>query len=299
MTFDVGKGVFRLEVEVRKEDGLWLGKKMKRGEGKADVSVVPVDDLSDEGIGSRGCQVDEEDPQRREDEEGLATEIYIPLVHYAHPKVLEGSWMAGGGGGKNRSDAQSVLSLGARRKRAVSDATMAAATTSMASPAISSSSSSSSLPSTSTLTYPPNQTHNTNTNTNKNPKHYHSRIINQSMDSAPDLVDVQVEVSGGKWSVCGQTLKWRYDVPPSSSCGSTSKRSGSSKSDSDLGDEGDEEAVKKYTIEIKRRGGPVNIGYNERGGWNSGLVVGERGRERKGGKEWCKEICDLGACLIM
>ena len=27
---------------------------------------------------------------------GLATEIRVPLVHYAHAKVLESSWLAGG-----------------------------------------------------------------------------------------------------------------------------------------------------------------------------------------------------------
>jgi len=279
IAFDVGKGVFRLEVEVRKGDGVLLGrsgvgKRGKKG-GKVDVRVVPVDDLSDEGVEAEERKRVEE--REQEDEEGLATEIYIPLVHYAHPKILEDSWMAGGGRSKNRSEGDTLSAL--TRRRGASNATAAS------DPAISSSSSPST--SASTLTSPPtdpsttNPTHNTNTNHNPKYHHHHHKIINQSMDSTSDLVDIQVEVSGGKWSVRGQTLKWWYEVPP----GSPSK--------SQLGGGDEEEPVKKYTIEIKRRGGPIHIDSNERGG------EGPRGRGIRG-RTSCEECCkEDGACLVM
>ncbi|KAF8801444.1 hypothetical protein BYT27DRAFT_7235714 [Phlegmacium glaucopus] len=291
ITFDVGQGVFRLEVEVRKGDGVPLGRSGVRkrggnGEGgkEMDVRVVPVDDnMLDEAVEAK-----ERKRGAEEQEHQLATEIYIPLVHYAHPKVLEGSWMAGGGGrSKNRSDGgdtQSVRSLGAKR-RGVRDA--APAGNSMADSAVSSSSSLLTT-STSTLTPPTDPT----TNANMNPKHHHSKIINKSMDSTPDLVDIQVEVSGGKWSVCGQTLKWWYDLPvPSSRSGSNSETNlgGSEETETD------DEPVKKYTIEIKRRGGPIKISSNERGLGDEGL---DREKERE--RECCEELCEGGrGCLVM
>ena len=86
ISFDVRKGLFKLEVEVRKGDRtlLGLGKNEKK---EASVRVVSVDNLSTKGVRGDG-------ESREEEEEGLATEIYIPLVHYAHSKVLESSWLA-------------------------------------------------------------------------------------------------------------------------------------------------------------------------------------------------------------
>jgi hypothetical protein len=52
-------------------------------------------------------------------------------------------------------------------------------------------------------------------------------------EESRDLVDVDVRVSAGRWEVAGQVLKWWYDVP----------------------EEG--ESTREYTIEIKRRGGVV------------------------------------------
>ena len=227
ISFDIRKGVFKLEVEVRKGDRARLG---MSGAGKHEA----VTGGSQEG------------------EETLATEIYIPLVHYAHSKVLESSWMAGGKG-KN-------LSQIGRGSRVESSATLHPTAISSSAPV---------------LTLPDLDL---TKSLFKSDANQCSKIINQSLESTPDLVDVQVEVSGGKWSVCGQTLKWWYDSP--TSFGSTVL---GSDSESGLGRDED---VKKYTIEIKRRGGPLRMADN-------GMGMAARG--------CCEDICDLGGggCLIM
>jgi hypothetical protein len=192
-------------------------------------------------------------------------------VHYAHSKVLESSWLAGGkkkkkSKSKSKREDDDVV----RQVRAESDATL--------NPAVVISSSLSTSTSTMTTTTPllePNSIHSVESDSQ-----HHSKIaanpLSSVMESTPDLVDIQVKVSDGRWSVCGQTLKWWYDVPSSSS--------GSSLGDS----EKDGEDVKKYTIEIKRRDGPLRIDANNLNG--SGGV---------GGRGWCREICEDGGCLIM
>ena len=86
------------------------------------------------------------------------------------------------------------------------------------------------------------------------------------------------------WSVCGQTLKWWYDhVPPSSKTAGSSSSSSSGLGSTDLEElEKDEDGVKKYTIEIKRRDGPLHIADNSGGGGGC-----------------CEEMCEDGRCLIM
>ena len=238
ISFDVGKGVFKLEVEVRKGDGALLGVR-KNEKKEADVRVVPIDNLSNEEVGRGESQ----------EEEGLATEIYVPLVHYAHPRVLESSWLAGG---KSKKWSEEDVQRRARRMESNITAVSSLTTSTSAT--------------TSPLLDPKSKS---------DPKHYQlSEITSQSMESAPDLVDIQVKVSDGHWSVCGQTLKWWYDVPPSSS-GSSSGLEDSEK---------DGEDVKKYTIEIKRRDGPLRFADNNGGG---------------GGRVCCEEMCKDGGCLIM
>jgi hypothetical protein len=252
ISFDVGKGVFKLEVEVRKGDRALLG----LGKKETGVRVVPVSNLSSKGVGGGESQ---------EEEEGLATEIYIPLVHYAHPKVLESSWLAGGKSKKlSEEDVRLIAS------RVESNATLYH-------------SDSSTSTSTSTITSPlldPNSIHHNAKSKLKSDAVHHqhySKITSQSMESTPDLVDIQVKVSDGHWSVCGQTLKWWYcDLPPSSSeslgLGSTTGLEDSEK---------DGDSVKKYTIEIRRRDGPLRVA------------------DKCGGGGCCEEMCEDGRCLIM
>ena len=255
ISFDVGKGVFKLEVEVRKRDRALLGAG-KNEKKEADVKVVSVNNLSDEGISSGESQDEEE-------EEGLATEIYIPLVHYAHPKVLESSWLAGGKSKKwSEEDVQQIA------RRVESNATLhsSAADSSLSTP---------------TITSPLLDIH-PNDSKSKS-KLSDPELSSQSMESTRDLVDIEVKVSEGHWSVCGQTLKWWYcdDVLPSST-------SGSSSGSGDSSSEKDEDDVKKYTIEIRRRDGPLRIANNNGGRGKGG-----------GGRECCEGICEEGRCLIM
>ena len=256
ISFDVAKGVFKLEVEVRKGDRALLGAG-KNEKKEADVRVVPVDNLSNNGVSGEGSQKVEEG-----EEEGLATEIYIPLVHYAHPKVLESSWLAGGKSKKwSDEDVQQIA------RRVESNATLYSVDSSLST-------------STSSTVKPPlldpDSIHpNAKSKSKSDPDHHqhYSRITSQSMESAPDLVDIQVKVSDGHWSICGQTLKWWYDVSPLSS--------------SDLEDlEKDGDSVKKYTIEIKRRDGPLHLAIANNGAGGSG---------GRGGRECCED----GRCLIM
>jgi len=220
------------------------------------------------------------------EEEGLATEIYIPLVHYAHPKVLESSWLAGGKSKKwSDEDVQLIA------KRVASNTTLCSGDDSSLS--------------TPTLTSPllDSKLNYGNNNASKSKSKSdlkHPKITTESMESTPGLVDIQVKVSDGHWSVCGQTLKWWYDdvVAPSSSSGSSSSSSLGSggleeeeDSSSEKRDDGGDDVVKKYTIEIRRRDGPLrmaNIGNVGAGG--AGI-----------GRECCEGICEdgLGKCLIM
>ena len=266
ISFDIGKGLFKLEVEVRKGDRALLsaGKKEKKG---ADVKVVAVDNLSNKG--------DDSQDEGEEEEEGLATEIYIPLVHYAHPKVLESSWLAGG---KSKKWSDEDVELIARR--VASNATLCSADTSLSTP---------------TLASPlldPNSNHVNNVKSKSKSDLKHPRITSQSMESTPNLVDIQVKVSDGHWSVCGQTLKWWYDDVPSSSSSSSSLGLGSEEENSSSEKRDGDGVVKKYTIEIRRRNGPLRMANI---GSVGGVGVGDRGRG------CCEGICEdgLGSCLIM
>jgi hypothetical protein len=92
-----------------------------------------------------------------EDKESLPTEIYVPLVHYAHSRFVK---MSGSG---ERVD-----------------------------------------------------------------------LVTDGDTDSPDLVDIDVRVSRGRWTINGQVLRWWYDCPPSGS------------------------PDQEMWIEIRRRGGPIN-----------------------------------------
>ncbi|KAF8638884.1 hypothetical protein AX17_001937 [Amanita inopinata Kibby_2008] len=153
ITFDIKKAYFRLVVTVRGDDKLNL------------------------------AGTDEADP---------ATEIYIPLIHYAMDRWLPGAQRLSGlshgisGGSRNMANVES-----AETDTIVSESDSVATSSS--------------------------ETLQTGT-----------RAIAEK-----ELVDLDVKVSAGRWSIEGQILKWWYPVPS----------------------EGNED--QEYVIEVRRRGGAI------------------------------------------
>ena len=157
--FDISKAQFKLVVTVRPEDRL-----------KAGTSS----------------------------EEETATEIYVPLVHYAHSRLLPSTPSADGAANASGSVSKNASTMDLQQSLSQS--------------------------STSTTVTAPSV-------------------------YEKDMLDLEVEVSAGRWSVDGQLLKWWYDVPEAGS------------------------PPVEYTIQIRRRGGMiVNAAHATTsepcGGWN-------------------------------
>ncbi|EDR10797.1 glycoside hydrolase family 5 protein [Laccaria bicolor S238N-H82] len=201
-------------------------------------------------------------------EKGLATEVYIPLVHYAHPRLLVQGKASTPSTNKRpqlrrrktsklsndaRSTNSSTLSLSEsirERAQPSEDLEMANRSSDTEQGCIESGSSTSllcdpSIPGPLSLS-PPSPT--------------------------PLLVDVEVKVSSGTWRVDGQTLFWWYDVPA----------------------EG--EPPREYTIEVKRQGGVIkSTDVNRR-------RKGKKPRklEEQDEKSWCERVCEPeSVCVVM
>ncbi|KAG5650300.1 hypothetical protein H0H81_012695 [Sphagnurus paluster] len=187
MRFDIGKTYFKLVVRVGPEDALVSG-----------------------GLGEEA------------EKAGLATEVFVPLVHYAADGLVRG--------GRARQGAQVEEALkmeGHRRSGSVDDqdARGAMASASGRSSAVGSRwASSVDLPATMTASVSVESTDSTASS---------GTAPVEGGEPLPDLVDVSVKVSAGRWEVEGQVLKWWYDVPAAG------------------------EAAREYTIEIKRRTGVI------------------------------------------
>ena len=266
--FDVGKGLFKMIVSVGWDDRI-------RCPRSSSSSGAPST--------KKGVQVEVhaiQDPEMDENE-SLATEVYIPLVHYAHARLLEDKpklrsreskrrWVrkevGDGGDSASISSAGSSLREGERARStqdvqhplSMSVLTTAAAT---AAPSDSDPESRQSLHSgTTAVDGQPTDIEQANVLT---PAMGAPLLIR---DSTPDLVDVEVKISGGRFVVRGQTLFWWYDVPSA---------------------EG--EPRKEYTLEVKRRGGVLKP-----------RTKGRRMVEEGSGM-WCEELCPedgLSACVI-
>ena len=130
--------------------------------------------------------------------EELATEIYVPLVHYAHSSLVRTQEK----GGDEEEEQNPPSQFASANVSAVNLVTMP--------PSILSDS---------------------------------SKTATTSSSSDTELVDIDVTVSTGRWSVQGQTLKWWYDVPS------------------------DEEPDREYTIEIRRQGGVIRQFESKEKGW--------------------------------
>ncbi|KAF5318074.1 hypothetical protein D9619_012169 [Psilocybe cf. subviscida] len=88
-------------------------------------------------------------------------------------------------------------------------------------------------------------------------------------DTLPDLIDVDVRVSGGTFEIRGQTLFWWYDVPA----------------------EG--ELAREYTLEVHRREGVLKPPHKMR----RGNAVS---RQEEGEPGLCNQLCpENGPCIMM
>lgn len=152
--FDIGKGIFRLVVGVTTED----------------------------------------EPTVREAGELVATEIYVPLVHYASDRLIQRT---------SRSAAllPAETNFGLRRSGSVEDQKGGSVFGSRAGSRIGSRA-------TSTIDLSTVQTFEGSTSSS-------STMSPDLRDEGPhrDLVDLDVKVSVGRWEVDGQILKWWYGVP--------------------------------------------------------------------------------------
>ncbi|KAF8218350.1 glycoside hydrolase family 5 protein [Mycena galopus ATCC 62051] len=171
------------------------------------VRVTPQDRLRPGALGDRASGDDGEEP---------ATEIYVPLVHYADERLLAGGLRA-----RQSADSASTASL-------EDDSPLTAAQGRKGSPGAST---------INLEAVPPEMTASTSSSnsgaTQVGPAH---PLINEKVTNlidGNDLVDVDVQVSGGRWRVDGQVLRWWYDVPTAG------------------------EPEREYTIEIRRRGGVI------------------------------------------
>jgi hypothetical protein len=193
---------------------------------------------------------DESTVDNAKDEESveLATEFYLPLVHFASPALLEES--------KARWDPEYEKSVD-----------MSSSSPKMYSGWNTSSS----------------------TSSNEEGRERLKRRVLQGIEERSDLLDVEVQVSVGKWKIRGQKLYWWYPHPSPSS--SRTKR--------DDGDGDKEEEEEVVTIEVKRRGGAIKV---KNGGWvDVEQTLRQAGKKRKEGqRSLCERLCgcDFG-CVVM
>ncbi|KAF7295266.1 Glycoside hydrolase family 5 protein [Mycena indigotica] len=110
-----------------------------------------------------------------EDDDELASEIFVPLVHYANARLLRDS------------DTRSVASL---------DEELPTGKTSMNASTVN-------LPMLRDMT----------ASTSSASTEVASMDLRVTAEKGRELVDVDVSVSAGRWAIEGQTLRWWYDVP--------------------------------------------------------------------------------------
>ncbi|KAF8061781.1 glycoside hydrolase family 5 protein [Lyophyllum atratum] len=222
MRFEIGKAYFKLVVGVSPED-------------------APSEGIDKDADG------------------GLATEIYLPLVHYAATRLL------GSGSGSGAGEMGLELTEGHRRSGSVEEQKGGSGSGSGRSSAVGSRwGSTVDLPSAMSMSM------RSDTGTSS------SATATPEIGSAPapkglgdpDQVDVAVKVSAGRWEVEGQMLRWWYEVP------------------------GEGEGRREYTIEVKRRLGVIK-------GVPGGSVGAARREEEALGKSWCERMCDEQGCCVM
>ncbi|KAI4525739.1 glycoside hydrolase family 5 protein [Schizophyllum commune Loenen D] len=223
-------------------------------------------------------------PRRRTDsdaereEEEVATEIFLPLVHYAAPRWVEAS-RAGGYPADSRN-ASTVIGHGQSAKNSaeqeqerdqIPEPQSAVTTVAPSLPEIKTVSSldiqrpestNQSSPAAPTLVPTSLQPSGKSTPTLSKRSSRSSLSANEltALLGEDGLIDVDIVVSEGRWAVEGQTLRWWYDVPA--------------------------DGEKELTIEVRRKVGPIKVkatGEAQAAGWwwqalcplqESGCVIG-------------------------
>ncbi|KAB5587945.1 Cytoplasmic protein [Ceratobasidium theobromae] len=203
LDFDISKAQFELKVNVTAADRPWNGRA----------------------------------PIRTSDDDELATEIYIPIVHYASDSVFQGE-------NSRAAESAQLEALGTATLKFKDDETIVAHERSF---------SNSSSGSASPLKRGTLRRGQTNASGTLFPILPHSSVSLLDTDSLAstrqpislaaqsivgtlaesDMFALDVQVSEGRWEMDGQVLRWWYDVP------------------------GDREPDKELVIKIKRRGGPI------------------------------------------
>ena len=148
--FNIHKAEFKLKVVVKPGDG---------GRGRA----------------SQG----DRDAEKLEE---LATEIFVPLVHFAHPSVLEGASLGNAGGGPENTDAELAGISASEPPTPITD-TDAPLITKQAS----------------------------STSSEGGPK-YAGRVGYGSTETER-WMDLSVDASAGRWVLSRQVLRWYYPIP--------------------------------------------------------------------------------------
>ncbi|KAK7438478.1 hypothetical protein VKT23_018093 [Stygiomarasmius scandens] len=200
---------------------------------KMTVKVREDDKLNVDGI-------DEEDP---------ASEIYVPLVHYAHQRLLTSrppvlvkdidDLVDRGAGPISEGSSRIISRLGSRAPSSI-QVNVDVPPVPHPQPPYSGVTDSNTDSPTPTLALP--------------------SVDWLGMANEEDLVDVEVQVSGGRWEIHGQMLKWWYDVPEAG------------------------EGEREYTIEIRRVGGVIKMKELE---------------EQQTCQQWMEKLCPDGPCIVM
>ncbi|KAJ7198786.1 glycoside hydrolase family 5 protein [Mycena pura] len=123
----------------------------------------------------RPGMVDEDDP---------ASEIFVPLIHYAHSRLLRQS-----------ADTQSITTL---------DDDL---------PPLQSGKASTNASTVNLTGIPMQATHDMTASTSSASTEFSGLDMRVTAEKDRELIDVEVSVSTGRWAVQGQTLFWWYDVP--------------------------------------------------------------------------------------
>lgn len=156
-----------------------------------------------------------------DEEKRLPTEIFLPLVHFAHPRLLNSKSFSTSKPVKQYSDTISPSASTSSRSSTPTPPDLSASV--------------SSGPTLSGSSLHPNAPPGIDQPKQKHTSPESSPTLLYTTEGQEDLLDIEVTASAGHWAVKnGQTLKWWYDVPAQG------------------------ESDREYTILVKRKGGTIS-----------------------------------------